>query len=389
MSSTLSQVETEWVPLLVPDMPSPKEILPWLERMHMAKHYSNFGPLVREFEAEFADRFGVVREQVTTVANATQGLELVLQALKLPQGSHVLIPAFTFVATATAVVRAGYIPVLADVDEHSWILTPEIAREACSCMKIDAVLTVATFGMPHAMGEWQDFEIDTGIPVVIDAAAAYGSQWLHEAKGTLVFSLHTTKSLPAGEGGLVVSSRPGLVANVKQLSNFGINLGGNAGIPLGSLSSLGTNAKMSEYHAAVGLASLAKWESCAKQRRDLHFSLARDIDLASGQRLSWQVPGVGGNLMAPTLMCVRLPSETARLKLEVECMKARVATRRWYQPLLSDMPALQPVCKVLEVKNAQLLRRTLLGVPFFLNMTEEQRQRVVDVVHACHDLMSV
>lgn len=80
MTGSCAYAELEWVPLLVPDMPSPQELLPWLERMHAARQYSNFGPLVRELEAAFAQKFGMTHEQVTTVANATQGLELVLQA---------------------------------------------------------------------------------------------------------------------------------------------------------------------------------------------------------------------------------------------------------------------------------------------------------------------
>lgn len=199
---------TDWVPLLVPDMPSPETLMPWLERMHSARHYSNFGPLVRELESEFARRFDMPLDSLTTVSNATLGLELVLQALELAPKSRVLLPAFTFVATATAVIRAGHVPVLADVDPESWMLTPDIARAACADTRVDAVLPVATFGMPHDMQAWQRFEESTGLPVVIDAAAAYGSQWLQKAQGTLVFSLHTTKSLPAGEGGLVVSTRP-------------------------------------------------------------------------------------------------------------------------------------------------------------------------------------
>ena len=77
-------------------------------------------------------RSGQPLEQLTTVANATQGLELVLQALQLAPQSRVLLPTFTFVATATAVLRAGHIPVLADVDAHTWLLTPDIARGACA-----------------------------------------------------------------------------------------------------------------------------------------------------------------------------------------------------------------------------------------------------------------
>ncbi|MGE6211970.1 DegT/DnrJ/EryC1/StrS family aminotransferase [Comamonas aquatica] len=372
--------EREWVPLLVPDMPSPQELLPWLERMHAVQHYSNFGPLVRELEAIFANQFGVESKQLSTVANATQGLELALQALDLPAGAHVLVPALTFVATATAVVRAGHQPVLADVDARTWMLTPDIARATCERMRIDAVLPVATFGMPHDMQAWQRFECDMGLPVIIDAAAAYGSQSLQGAEGTLVFSLHTTKSLPAGEGGLVVSTRPGLAAKVRQLSNFGINLDTTASLPVGALASLGSNAKMSEYHAAVGLISLQKWELQAQRRRVLQAEIMHEMNQASDHSLTWQAQGPGGPLMAPTLLCARLSDAKARGALEQACQQARIMTRRWYQPLLQHMDVLRQQCVCLDTPNARGLADTLLGLPFFLGMTTMQRQRILHVL---------
>lgn len=379
MSTSFTQ-EADWVPLLVPDVPSPEELLPWLDRMHAARHYSNFGPLVRELETVFAGQFGVPEAQVTTVANATLGMELVLQALELPPGSRVLVPAFTFVATATAVVRAGHVPVLTDIDEDCWMLTPAMAYAACAQKRVDAVLTVATFGMPHDMQAWQQFEAKTGLPVVIDAAAAYGSQWLKSAQGTLVFSLHATKSLPAVEGGLVVSSRPGLVAKVRQLSNFGINLDPAAPLPLGALAQCGTNAKMSEYHAAICLASLLKWEQHAQERRALQQSHIQSLGQAAGQRLHWQQQGSGGALMAPTLLCARLPDTESRDRLEAACRQARIMTRRWYLPLLQHMPALERRSEVMATPNAHALASTLLGLPFFLSMSQAQHQRVLKQV---------
>lgn len=372
----LKAMDTELVPLLVPDMPSPQTLMVWLQRMHGTRQYSNFGPLVRELESKFAHRFGVSVDELTTVANATLGLELVLKALELPKGSQILLPALTFVASATAVVRAGHVPVLADVDAEIWMLTPEIARNSCANLNIGAVLSVATFGMPCDMEAWQKFEQDTGIPVVVDAASAYGSQWLHKGGGTLVFSLHATKSLPAGEGGVVVSSRSGLAARVRQLSNFGINLDATASVPVGALSEIGTNAKMSEYHAAIALASLEVWDSRAQQRRELYTSLVKELDQASDGNFSWQSTGPGGPLMAPTLLCAKLPNSIARDTLELDLLKAQVSTRRWYQPLLSNMAALQKQCRVLEAPNAQDLSQTLLGLPFFIGMNERQRMRI-------------
>lgn len=370
----------EWVPLLVPDMPSPQELLPWLERMHSAQRYSNFGPLVKELESVFASQFNVECEQLTSIANATLGLELVLQALELPKGSRILIPSLTFVATATAVVRAGYQPVLADVDINTWMLTPDIARSACQSMHLNAVLPVATFGMPHDMQEWYRFECETGLPVIIDAAAAYGSQWLQGTKGTLVLSLHTTKSLPAGEGGLVVSTRSDLAAKVRQLSNFGINLDPSSNMPVGMLASLGSNAKMSEYHAAIGLVSLKKWDLQAQRRRLLYAEMMYEMSEVCDHQLTWQSQGSGGALMAPTVFCARLPDAKTRSEFERACHKAHIMTRRWYQPLLPNMEVLQRQCISLNSPNAQALANTLLGLPFFLGINVIQRQRILSLL---------
>lgn len=374
------------MPLLIPSIPAPETLLPWLERIHKTRHYSNFGPLVRELEATFAKQLGVRPAQVSTVANATLGIELVLQALGLPPGSRILVPAFTFVATATAVIRAGHVPVLADVDEDCWMLTPEIASAACSRTKVDAILPVATFGMPHDLRQWQLFEAETSLPVVIDAAAAYGSQWLEGGYGTLVFSLHATKSMPAVEGGLVVSHRAGLVEKVHQLSNFGINLDPAAQAVVGALTHCGTNAKMSEYHAAIGLASLSQWEHNARHRRGLWLNLAQALDQAAGQRLRWQQSGAGGCLMAPTLLCARLPDLQSRNALEAACQQACITTRRWYLPLLQHMPAMAPLCEVLDTPVAHDLAQTLLGLPFFPQMSRAQCERVVSQVQAVFDV---
>ncbi|WP_245711485.1 DegT/DnrJ/EryC1/StrS family aminotransferase [Paracidovorax valerianellae] len=372
------------IPLLVPDLPAPEALMPYLQRMHAARQYSNFGPLVCEFETSLRSRFSAqspVPLRLTTVANATLGLELALTALDLPPRSRVLLPALTFVATATAVLRAGHLPVLADVDAQSWLLTPEIARQAATQGKVDAVLPVATFGVPHGMAGWHEFELDTGIPVVIDAAAAFGSQWLDAPTGTAVFSLHATKCLPAGEGGFVVSTRPELIARVRQLTNFGINLNPAAGVPVGMLARIGTNAKMSEYHAAVGLASLDHWDARAALRRSAHADLCARLDAAATPALlRWQA--MAEPVAAPTLLCVRLPSAKSRERLERVCAERNIMVRRWYQPLLNAMPALDGHSVCLPAPAATSIATDLCGLPFYLGMEEGDAERIAEAVHA-------
>jgi dTDP-4-amino-4,6-dideoxygalactose transaminase len=167
---------------------------------------------------------------------------------------------------------------------------------------------------------------------------------------------------------------------VRQLSNFGINLDASAGLPVGALASVGTNAKMSEYHAAIGLASLTVWEQHARQRKALHADMVQELSRLTDNRLVWQRPGLGGEMMAPTVMCMQLPDEQARIALEQQCRQEGITTRRWYQPLLQDMPVLRRECRLLRTPHAEQLSRTLLGLPFFLGMSAAQQQRVRESV---------
>jgi dTDP-4-amino-4,6-dideoxygalactose transaminase len=369
------------VPLLVPDLPSPQELMPYLERMHASKVYSNFGPLVRELEQQLVRRFQVGNPQAAavTVSSATLGLELALVALALPPGARVLVPALTFVATATAVARAGYVPVLGDIDPESWLLTPRIATQMRKHLAFDAVIPVATFGVPHDMQGWEEFERSTGLPVLVDAASAFGSQWLQGGSGTLIFSMHATKSLPAGEGGLVVSTREGLVDKVRQMSNFGINLKPGARVPTGVLASLGTNAKMSEYHAAVGLASLARWDAGARRRRELYRTLRTGLDVATDGVLRWQAAPAEG-IAAPVLMCTRMPHAADRQRLERLCQKLKIMTRRWYQPLLGEIRGTAARWESAPTPHANAIARDLIGLPFFLSMSPLQQDAVRSAV---------
>lgn len=351
------------IPLLVPDMPNADELLPWLRRIDQARWYSNFGPLCKELESALGAMFNARNPrpvQLSTVSNATLGLELALMALDLVPGSRVLVPALTFVATATAVVRAGLVPVVSDIDPDSWLLTPDIAREACAALDIGAAMPVATFGCPHEMDGWDRFTADTGRPVVIDAAGAFGNQW-ETGNATLVFSLHATKSFAAGEGGLVVSRNAELVARVRQLSNFGINLDPQATTPVGQVDLPGTNAKMSEYHAAVGLANLPKWPASADARAALYARYRAILEGIGGLEPTWQKTPPR---LTRTLLCFRVRTSGIREAIEVACRAVNIETRRWYLPLINHHDGLTELPVAGPLTAASVIATDLVGLPF-------------------------
>ena len=355
------------IAVLVPDLPHAEDLLPWLQRIDAQRWYTNRGPLVREFEQRLqpmvADGDGVT---CVALSSGMSALELGLRALGIGPGHRVLMPSLTFPATALAVRRCGAEPVFADVCPHGWVLTPEIARAAIESVPIDAVMPVACFGRPVPTGEWDRFARETGLPVLVDAAAALGSQrvGLH---AHFVFSLHATKPLGVGEGGLFVSPDPARTDRVRRLSNFDFEH---------SLvqSAQGTNAKLSEYAAAIGLAQLERWPSLATRRRTL-FEHYREL-LGRVEGVAMQ----GGLTTAPATLCVTLPVDA--LGVGSALADAAIETRRWYLPPLHEHPPFRDTRRIGPAGNSELpvtarLASSLLGLPFHTLLGEQDAARVV------------
>lgn len=358
------------IKLLVPDMPSCADLAPYLERIDQSHWYSNFGPLVQQLEAQLArEHFG--GKCAVTVSSGTAGLELALAALQLPPRSRVLVPDFTFVATAAAVLRSGLQPTVADVDQDSWSLTPDLARRCRQTMAIDAVMPVATFGCPQDAQAWDAFSVETGIPVVIDAAGAFGNQAIGDV-AHVVFSLHATKALAAGEGGIVVSADRALLERVRRLSNFGIDR------QTGIVDSPGINAKLSEYHAAVALAGLARWEPKVQRLRGLWKAFVEELEYRCPALSLQSRPAAGIYMIAPVLLPERVAADAVMSALS----NAGIESRRWYHPLISDHPGFAGIELSRPAPVARRLSGSVLGLPFHSGLTREHFQRIFSVVSA-------
>jgi dTDP-4-amino-4,6-dideoxygalactose transaminase len=240
------------IPVMVPRLPQAAALLPYLEEIDANRWYSNFGPLQRRLEARLAGHYALPKEAVICVGSATAGLMLALAAVAGERGGACMMPSYSFVASAHAVLAAGLVPYFVDVDAGAWAITPSGAAEGVrkAGRPIAAVLVVAPFGAPIDVGAWDEFAADSGIPVVIDAAAGFDTATA--GKAPVVVSLHATKLLAAGEGGFVISRDIAVVKSIAARSNFGY-LGARRA------NAVGFNGKLSEYGAAVGLASLDAW----------------------------------------------------------------------------------------------------------------------------------
>jgi len=359
--------------LLIPNLPTTEQLLPWLQRIDHAKWYTNFGPLIQEFESKLIKLFAPPSNiYLTTTSSGTTALELALLALNLPPNQVALLPAFTFPATATAIQRVGLRPLFTDIDKHNWLLTPDIARQVLQQMTFDIVVPVATFGCPQPVDEWDKFSEETGIPVLIDAAAAFGFQAIGQ-HCLVTFSFHATKPFGIGEGGLVVARSESLINRIRNLSNFGIDNG--------IIMQSGNNAKLSEYHAAVGLAQLERWTQIIESRQTIWQTYKKYLPILS-PKLSWQ--NMPANTIPATLSIKLDNVDIAARMMNLE--KCGIETRRWYYPPLYKQPAFSEI-QLIAPDGSHYLTVTekiadcLLGLPFHTYLKED------NIKYICNNLM--
>jgi dTDP-4-amino-4,6-dideoxygalactose transaminase len=228
------------------------------------------GQLVRQFEAAAAERLGV--PHVVAVSSCTAGLMLVFQALARP-GTAVLMPSFTFSATAHAAHWAGAVPRFAECDVATCQL--DVADAAGRLDGASLLVGTHVFGSPCTPEEVEELGRQAGVPVVFDAAHGFGATRDGRPLGRFgdaeIFSLSPTKPMTSGEGGLVAVRDDELARRVR--------LGVDYGNP-GDYDTLfpGLNARMSELHAAVGLESLAELDDHLAVRRDLAARYTKALD---------------------------------------------------------------------------------------------------------------
>lgn len=357
-----------------PQLPCAEELLPYLKRIDEARYYSNHGQLLREFENELANHFGVATTQVSLVANGTVALSALLLAVGAEAGKKCLVPSWTFVASASAIWAANLRPHFVDVSPETWMLDPQTIKQRPDLHEVGAVMVVSPFGSPVDTRAWDDFSSETGIPVVIDGAAAFdtvkSAAAARPGKTPTMVSLHATKVLGVGEGAVGISTDESVMRRFRQICNFGV-----WGSPEGQI--LGYNGKLSEYHAAVGLAALAGWDG----RRVLIDRLTRKYieRLSEIPNLSL-LPGYGDGWVS--CYCNVALEQDAAPVLE-RLAELGIGTRRWWQRGVHRQRAYASFTRD-ELPVTENLGQRVFGLPFFHDMTAAQLDRVVNGLKAAY-----
>ncbi|MDX2104603.1 MAG: DegT/DnrJ/EryC1/StrS family aminotransferase [Alphaproteobacteria bacterium] len=340
------------IPWLVSDLPDAAALGPFLARIDAARVYSNNGPLVQELEGVLAAMVQAYHPQapapfVVLASSGTTALHMAAAASGAPAGATATVPSFTFPATAHALQHAGFQVELADVEAKTGTLSPTAVSTAAA----GPVVPVAVFGSVLDTALWDNVAKATGRPVIIDAAASFP----HQAPGQcchVVVSFHATKPFGIGEGGALITTDPAMADRARKLANFGFEDG--------VVHAVGLNAKMSELHAAVGLAQAQRWPDLAQARADLWTAYR---DALPQNRI---MPCLAGQAVAPANLVLDC-GDHAVDAVQQHLSAHGIGSRRLYTPGLHHHPWRrrqdQP-CPVTEH-----LADCLISLPFHTRLT--------------------
>ncbi|MFC4147306.1 aminotransferase class I/II-fold pyridoxal phosphate-dependent enzyme [Micromonospora mangrovi] len=341
--------------------PNPVDRDRFLARMNRAldsEWLSNMGPLMYEFEARIAELAGV--RHCVSVCNATVGLQLLVgdPATGGGPGDEVIVPALTFAATAHAVSWRGLTPVFCDVDPVTGLIDPDHVEQLIT-PRTRAIIGVHLWGQACDATRLGKIAESNGVRLYFDAAPAVGCSYGDTPVGGLgdaeVFSFHATKIVHSFEGGAVVTDDDALAARLRAARNFGFG-------PDGAVHLVGTNGKLSEASAAMGLTSLETLDELVARNRATYDEYRRALAGIPGVRVL-EFDGANRNNHHYLMVTVAAQESGLHRDVLLDVLRAENVGARPYfaQPLHLMQPYVGPDTRSLP--HAESLCGRLLALP--------------------------
>ena len=249
----------------------------YVDRIYESGWLTNNGPLVLELEQQIASRLGV--SHCVAMCNGTVALEIAIRALDLH--GEVIVPSFTFIATAHALSWQGIQPVFADVDPDTHNLDP-VSVENMITPQTTGIIGVHLWGQPAPIDELQALADENGLKLMFDAAHAFGATYKGTSIGNFgeceVLSFHGTKFFNTFEGGAIVTNNDELAEQTRLMRNFGF-------VGLDEVIYPGTNGKMAEVSAAMGLTNLVEIDKVLEKNRSNYEHYQKQFDEIEGIKI--------------------------------------------------------------------------------------------------------
>ncbi|HTZ59274.1 MAG TPA: DegT/DnrJ/EryC1/StrS family aminotransferase [Acidobacteriaceae bacterium] len=367
------------VPMTRPAPPRLSLSVNELQLLEESGIFSNFGPVNTRFEKKMLDGFFGGKGACMTVCNATIGLMLaVKEAVGEPaRGQYALMPSFTFAAAAHAAIWCGLTPLLCDIHPQSW--SADHSAEAKMLRdyagKIAVVMPYATFGYAIDLQRYTRIAQQLGLPVVVDAAASLGTFDEHglgfgsDFAGSVVYSMHATKSFAAGEAGLIYSADPDRIARLRTMSSFGFGEPRSATMP-------GLNAKLSEVGALLCELRLPDYERICRDRATL---LEHYRKLLPQLEFQQRTTGLQAHQFTPALLPGQYKRKRTAIRAQLE--DRGIGTGAYFSPHLMEQPYFRDRCVAGPLPVCDEVAARMISLPLFDGMTRDEVEYVAQNVH--------
>lgn len=347
------------IPVTKPYLPPIEKYKSYIDRIYESGILTNRGPLLRELEERLADYLGVTH--VVCVANGSLALQVAYKALDL-KGEVITTP-FSFAATSSTLLWEKLTPVFCDINTESFNLEPEFIEQHITS-NTSAILPVHVFGNPCEVERIKEIADKHKLKVIYDAAHAFGVKYKGESVlrhgDVSTLSFHATKLFHTIEGGAVITECDKTAAKVRNLINFGIT-------GPESLEGVGTNAKMNEFEAAMGLCVLDDIETITNSRKKIIREYKRILE----SKVKLQVINPHSSELA-SYMPIVFEDENELLDIKTKLEDEKIFPRRYFYPSLDLIYKNDTKCE-----NSQLLSGSILCLPLYTSLEEESVGKVM------------
>lgn len=345
-------------------LPNKEKYKKYIDEIYKNGWITNNGPMVQKLEKRLAEYLGV--KNLVLVSNGTIALEIAYRTLDI-KGFAITTP-FSFVATTSSLVTNGLLPIFADIDENTLNLNPKNIEKLIT-PNTSAIVPVHVFGNACEVEKIEEIANKYNLKVIYDAAHAFDVNY--KDKSVLNYgdistlSFHATKLFHSIEGGALIINDDKLAQKARYLINFGIE---NAE----SIPHLGTNAKMNEFEAAMGLCVLDDIEEIKEKRKIivekykkvlLGLVLFQQQNNDSSENYSY-VP-------------VIFKSEEELLRVQLALNKEQIFPRRYFYPSLDTLTYIEPKQ---ECKTSRDISKKILCLPIFAELTKDENNKIIDII---------
>jgi len=331
------------------------------------------GPEVSAFEKKFAD-FASAKFAVA-VNTGTAALHSAVLAVGVKQGDEVILPSFTFVATAEAIVLAGAKPVFADIDSKTYNLSPSEVEKAIT-KKTKAIIPVDLYGFSADMKSLKEIASNHGLTLVEDAAQAHGTTYEGKPSGAFAdaacWSLYASKNMTTGEGGVVTTNDDQIAETLRMIRTHGEKA------KYASLM-LGTNYRMSEIQAAIGNVQMKKLPSFIAKRRENAQQLTKLLEKDNRLVLPFESKNM---LHSWYLYTARLKDATEEERNHlVEALKKKgIGSEVYYINPVHQMPFYRENFGSAKLAQTEKASKQVFSLPIHPGVTNEQISFIAETV---------